>query len=543
MNVQEKTNDNKYTFTIDSKIPFDNKGGEVLGILEGPVADFMHPTRNGRMYFEKLWDNVEQDKEVQEMFKNGGIPGELDHPEDRDYICSEKIAVLLREPPKKDKKTGKLVARFDIVNTPCGKIVYTLAKAGFKFGVSSRGTGDTYYDDAYTEDGTQEVEIVDEDTYKFKCFDLVLMPAVEGARLSLISEGVSTNYKKELKEIYSKSSQMDKKLISETLDHLGINIKSGQKEKKAKLESEEPTNESELKEPLVNDKKGDSNELENSPKEAEDNGLTEIFQSLQDTLKTKATLETKILELQEKLAVSDTKVNQLNEELARYKMATATLSISAKELKRVKSDFKTLEEKLSNSELLVSKQKEKIKELTEAKKINVDKTKIIHEKFSNSQEKVTSLKESLDLLKVELNDKTKNSKALSEKLRLAEEENANLKEMLNKKLTTSKKIVENYKKICNDTVSHYIKLRARLLGVTPNEITNRLNDSYTLKDVDNICESMQNYNLNISKLPFSVDKKTRGEVKVGIVSKNEPKLNSTDDDFIDESLLKMANML
>ena len=111
-----------------------------------------------------------------EMIENGGIPGELDHPVDREEIDSSRIAILMKEKPK--KKDGKLWAKFSILNTPLGKIAYTLAKAGFKLGVSSRGSGDvnTNYD------GPEEV---DESSYNFKCFDLVVLPSVKSARLNL----------------------------------------------------------------------------------------------------------------------------------------------------------------------------------------------------------------------------------------------------------------------------------------------------------------------------------------------------------------------
>ena len=39
---------------LNDKVKFDNKGGAILGVLEGPVADFIHPTRNGRLYGEQL---------------------------------------------------------------------------------------------------------------------------------------------------------------------------------------------------------------------------------------------------------------------------------------------------------------------------------------------------------------------------------------------------------------------------------------------------------------------------------------------------------
>ena len=205
----------KEVLTLNDKVKFDNKGGAILGVLEGPVADFEHPTRNGRLYGEKLWDNVIHNPLVMEQFKNGGIVGELDHPADRDDICTEKVAVIMPEPPV--KKDGKYYGKFNILDTPCGRIVHTLAKAGFRFGVSSRGTGDV---DEYTDE-------VDPSTYDFTCFDVVLLPAVESARMKLVTEGLETNkvdYKKLLKEDIQKSSPESRKTMIETLDNLGIKL-------------------------------------------------------------------------------------------------------------------------------------------------------------------------------------------------------------------------------------------------------------------------------------------------------------------------------
>lgn len=200
---------------LNDKIKFDSKGGSILGVLEGPVADCIHSTRNGRHYSEKLWENVFNNPLVQEQFKNGGIVGELDHPVDRDDICTEKVAVIMPEPPV--KKDGKYYGKFNILDTPCGRIVHTLAKAGFRFGVSSRGTGDV---DEYTDE-------VDPSTYEFTCFDVVLLPAVESARMKLVTEGLETNkvdYKKLLKEDIQKSSPESRKTMIETLDNLGIKL-------------------------------------------------------------------------------------------------------------------------------------------------------------------------------------------------------------------------------------------------------------------------------------------------------------------------------
>lgn len=102
--------------------------------------------------------------------------GELCHP-DYDEVDMEKVAVIMPEPPKKDKN-GKLVAYIDILDTPCGRIAYQLAKYGYKFGISSRGNGDLI------EDYNSGEEMVDPETYSLNAFDLVEIPAVKEARLS-----------------------------------------------------------------------------------------------------------------------------------------------------------------------------------------------------------------------------------------------------------------------------------------------------------------------------------------------------------------------
>lgn len=204
--------DENLVFTDDK-----SNNDSILGVLEGPCADFVDSTRNNRHYSEELWENVFKSPLVKELIDNGGIPGELDHPADREDTCSERIAILLKEIPK--KKDGKLWAKFSILNTPLGRIAYTLAKAGFKYGISSRGSGDVIE----SFDGNEEV---DPSTYDFKAFDLVLIPAVKEARLSLVTESLDNkfNYKKALLEQLNTSTKEEKSIIESTIKHLGISL-------------------------------------------------------------------------------------------------------------------------------------------------------------------------------------------------------------------------------------------------------------------------------------------------------------------------------
>ncbi len=200
----------------------------ILGRLYGPCASIVDATRNGRRYNDELWEKVfSKDNEiVREMFENGGIPMELDHPVDREETCSEKIAAMMPEPPKRDKD-GHLICYIDIIDTPCGKIAYALAKYGFKLGISSRGTGDLYQD----ENGD---EVVDPDTYQFTTFDLVLLPAVKDARLSVCEsldpKNINPNkaLKKALQEEYNNSSKEDQRIMDNTMKDLKIDIDLGE---------------------------------------------------------------------------------------------------------------------------------------------------------------------------------------------------------------------------------------------------------------------------------------------------------------------------
>ena len=622
--------------TLNDKIKFDNKGGAILGVLEGPVADFIHDTRNGRHYSEELWDNVMKNPLVQEQFKNGGIVGELDHPADRDDICTEKVAIIMPEPPI--KKNGEYYGKFNILDTPCGRIVHTLAKAGFKLGVSSRGTGDV---DDYTNE-------VDPDTYEFTCFDVVLLPAVETARMTLVTEGLETkkpNFRKLLKESLDSSSKEDQKVMKETLDHIGINLEEDMDKKKCVLcgkefegygnnaqpvkdglccdecnmkvviparlkksglteakkdeeevpekiksvnidpevvevedkkeilkpetiddmeieeESEKCVSDAKLIDFLhaflkkqgmetdgegqeekdfvemyhemvcpecscqSDDKSVDINDEEVPEKELEVDDIesSEVIEQLQKTLKENSSLKEELKKLQTDKAVSDTKVNKLNEDLSSFK------SIAASAGKKV-LEMKSLETKNTELSKQVSLLKEKIEKQSKQTELYESRiNKLIEAKETDSKLKFTSdaeinrLKESLSSVKSVSDKKLLEAKQTVEK---------------------TKKLVEKYKGIAHDAANRYIERRALGLGISKNEILNRLDESYSLDDVDRICDDLQEYSLNVSKLPFTFDKP--GDVKMRMrEDKSKTPLKSIDDQYddeVDDYLLELAGL-
>lgn len=148
-----------------------------LGRLEGVCADFKNPTRNGRLYPRKLWENVFNDELFKEALKSKTLLGELDHPEDRLEVLAGEACIVMTD-YRIDEDEGVIYAGFDILDTPRGKILKSLLDYGCVMGVSSRGQGDIT--------NTSNGEVVDEDTYDFACFDVVTTPAVAKARQNVV---------------------------------------------------------------------------------------------------------------------------------------------------------------------------------------------------------------------------------------------------------------------------------------------------------------------------------------------------------------------
>lgn len=587
----------------------------ILGRLVGPCADFTAPTRNGRRYEEELWDKVFNDEIVNEKIANKCLFGELGHPLDREEVDPEKIAIALNERPKKNQD-GQLIACFDILNTPSGKILKTLCDYGTTIGISSRGSGDII-------NNMQGEDIVDPDTYCFECFDAVILPAVKQARLAYMTESVNTNnlkIKKALTEAYNKATDKEKKVMKETLDDLDIQLDteeetpsntitlaSGEQisgdipiatenenevaevlteaeeteEETAGAETEETTEEESSEEqtedeiyseaftvsdligelqdydedlelefqPIEIDGKeitvegiefdpseegklklsigysqeiGDniedaeeateevSDETEEETEEAEDNGDAEVLESCKEIIRQKGLLEQELKTLKEEKTVRDAEVKELEESLNNYKEAFNRTSEIAATAKQLNAKVKQLTEQ-------IAKQTKEIDTLKQAQS-----TKLA-ESVSKTEAKINALKEELKANEVEMQTKET-------------EFNAQL-DTYKKQLTESTKAVNTYKTRCNEAVSKYISYRASMLGVKPAEIVDKLDKNYTMSDIDNVCDSILTEGLNISRLPFGINSKSR----VKIESKQNVTSNNNGYD-IDDSLLELAGL-
>lgn len=197
--------------------------GVVLATLDGPVMDYVNPTRNVRLYEEELCDEVHDSEYVQELLDTKNALGEPDHPmryQNRLDIHYPEVSHAWRN-FRKVPERGCYYATFDILDTPNGRILKTLIDYGVKLGVSSRGSGRTI-----TRNGRV---VVDKNTYKFITFDIVCMPGNKIARLPVTNESIdSTKNLTEQVEQLLESKDLDSlKSIKPVLNFLSENAEVG----------------------------------------------------------------------------------------------------------------------------------------------------------------------------------------------------------------------------------------------------------------------------------------------------------------------------
>ncbi len=124
---------------------------------------------NGRVYRkETLRREVEN---YQKAIRERRSLGELDHPDDSviNLKNSSHLAVQMWWDGE------NVMGKFEVLDTPSGRILKDLVKANVKLGISSRGLGSVKEKDGKT---------IVEDDFQLICFDMVSEPSTPGAYLN-----------------------------------------------------------------------------------------------------------------------------------------------------------------------------------------------------------------------------------------------------------------------------------------------------------------------------------------------------------------------
>lgn len=131
---------------------------------------------NKRMYGKTLLER--EIGKLQPMLKERRLVGELDHPSDEVVHltnASHLITGLSME-------GNKVIGEAEILNTPSGKVLQELLKAGVKIGISSRAVGGLTFDpdgDCYNVN----------DNLRLITWDMVSDPSCQGAFPGMVAEG------------------------------------------------------------------------------------------------------------------------------------------------------------------------------------------------------------------------------------------------------------------------------------------------------------------------------------------------------------------
>lgn len=194
----------------------------IIGTFEGECADANITNKNGLDITRPVWENVFASEDYEEAIRLGWYIGFLGHPEDPNCMDFEHACIVMTE--GHIDSNGKVYGKFNLIDTPVGRIVKAFIDAGVTFGISVRGAGDI------------ENNSVDPDTFVFRGFDLVTFPAFPESIPTFSEIAASTdmnkraNYKSVCKTV---NNNLDKITMCETLDVIKSQFASQSEEYKA----------------------------------------------------------------------------------------------------------------------------------------------------------------------------------------------------------------------------------------------------------------------------------------------------------------------
>lgn len=253
---------------------------------------------------------------------------------------------------------------------------------------------------------------------------------------------------------------------------------------------------------------------------AEDTGDDEVIESLKEMIRKKEALENELSDLRKAKSVGDAKEKELQEKLGSYRTAFKKASAEAALVPELQAKVTELSESLDHSRATIETLTEQVNDARQLKESVEASTAAKIRKLSEQVEKISRQNKTLE---AQLEDTTK---------------------QYTKKLQERTDTAKMYKKRCVETLTRYIDSKASMLGVASSEITSRLNESYTLSDVDAVCDKILNSTVNLGRLPFGGRTKASARISES-VSRNTTASSFTDPSNgydIDDSLLELAGL-
>jgi len=146
-----------------------NKSMKVRGIF----SEAERKNGNGRIYPTQLLEREVQ--KLQPLLSERRLCGELDHPND-EVVHLSNVSHIITDLKMEGKS---LIGEAEFLDTPSGRILQELVKAGVRIGISSRATGSVEHD-------MKEDAYMVQDNLRMITWDMVADPSCQNAFPSLV---------------------------------------------------------------------------------------------------------------------------------------------------------------------------------------------------------------------------------------------------------------------------------------------------------------------------------------------------------------------
>lgn len=172
-----------------------------------PLAYHGVPTLNNMVFSKKLWESIHENPFIKASMENHCWWGEDQH-RDNSEVLFENVVIRVNDFHCIDNNL--VIGDVDLMDTPKGLILYSLAKTG-AIGNSSRGFGNLI-------DIGNGLQQVDEDSYLAVDWDTVGFPAVPNCMSMYVDKAVEASQalgnleadlRKQITEAYEKNPQND----------------------------------------------------------------------------------------------------------------------------------------------------------------------------------------------------------------------------------------------------------------------------------------------------------------------------------------------
>lgn len=160
----------------------------VLCRVSYPICNIGERNANNRVYEASVWEKVFADQDLKESMENRSLFGHAEHPEQTQSNL-EKTCHVITDMWESD---GKVWQKFDILDTPTGRIVDCLLRAECQVGCSTRAEGDL--EEAEDDEGSYQNVITD--SYSYKTTDFTADPSTQGAVPHNVQRSVVAEVKK-----------------------------------------------------------------------------------------------------------------------------------------------------------------------------------------------------------------------------------------------------------------------------------------------------------------------------------------------------------